>query len=260
MELLAKIEEITKDAGKIMLSATNITDAQHEKSGDYNLVTEYDVKVQRYLFEKLAAVLPEANFIGEEENLEQDVNVSTGYHFVIDPIDGTTNFIHGYQHSSISVALIKDGQIFIGVVYNPYSGELFSAKKGAGAYLNGKAIHTSIANIRETLVAFGTCPYYRELYSKKTFDILRKVFPYCQDIRRSGSAALDLCYVAAGRAGLFFEQTLSPWDFLAGALIIEEAGGKITTMEKEPISLISNCSILGANPMAYENFFELMSY
>ncbi|MGI6665714.1 MAG: inositol monophosphatase family protein [Christensenellaceae bacterium] len=257
MNLKNEIIAVVKDAGEIMLQATKIEEAQHEKSGDYNLFTEYDVAVQNYLFEQLAKILPEAKFIGEEEDAGvSKEEVYSGYSFIIDPIDGTTNFIHDYQMSSISVALLKEGEVFIGVVYNPYNKDLFSAQQGEGAYLNETKIFATKKSLPETLLAFGTAPYYRDTFADKTFATLQALFPYCQDLRRSGSAALDICYVACGRTGLFFEHILSPWDYAAAALILQEAGGMITDMEKHPLPFHKTASVLAAGTAAYEDYFR----
>lgn len=113
-----------------MLQASNISAQQEEKSGDYNLVTVYDVAVQNFLFQKLRTLLPEAKFIGEEVGTDTPTPLKEGYSFIIDPIDGTTNFIQGYRHSCTSIALLKDGAPYIGVVYNPYTGDVFSAQAG----------------------------------------------------------------------------------------------------------------------------------
>ena len=142
-ELRAFIIETAKEAGKIMLEAVDIKKKQQEKSGDYNPVTAYDVAVQNFLFSALKKRLPEAKFIGEEVGTDTPTPLAHGYSFIIDPIDGTTNFIQNYRHSCTSIALLKDGAPYIGVVYNPYSGDIFSAEAGQGAWLNGEPIHAS---------------------------------------------------------------------------------------------------------------------
>ena len=141
MELLQSIIAVVRKAGEIMLNADHIEETAEEKSGRANYVTAYDKKVQAFLFDRLAKVLPDAVFIGEEK--EENPPVSEGYDFIIDPIDGTTNFMKGYCVSCISVGLLKEGQPYMGVVYNPYLDELFSAEKGRGAFRNGSRIHVA---------------------------------------------------------------------------------------------------------------------
>lgn len=232
--MLREIIKIMHECGEIMLSATDIQRKIHQKEGKGNFVTDYDSKVQAVLREKLLNLLPEAVFFGEEDDADK-ADISKGYAFIVDPIDGTANFTKGLQMSCISVALARDGYPVIGVVYNPYKQETFYAEKGKGAYLNGEPIHVSDKTLEEGLVFFGTAPYNPE-YSKKTFELLYRYFMRTQDVRRSGSAAIDLCTVACGRAELYFEMLLSPWDYAAGALIVEEAGGIVTNMEGEPLT------------------------
>ena len=230
--LMERIAAVMREAGEIILSARHIGETVHEKQGHANFVTEYDRRVQLFLQERLAGILPEAVFVGEEEDVHPGIN--SGYAWIVDPIDGTTNFMRGYRTSAVSVALLKDAVPLAGLVYNPFSGELFSAEKGKGACLNGSPIHVSGRTLENGLVIFGTAPYYQEL-EDDTFALMRSYYRRCLDIRRSGSAALDLCNVACGRAELFFELRLSPWDYAAGALIVEEAGGIVRTIDGEAL-------------------------
>ena len=253
-----EILERIRQAGEIILSANYHEDNNlHSKSGTANFVTEYDLKVQDFLYKSLAEVIPDANFIGEESESNDIAKLNQGYSFIIDPIDGTTNFIHNYKHSCISVALLKDDEIIFGAVYNPYMDELFHAEKNKGAYLNNNPIHAGSHNLHDGLVCFGTSPYYRNL-ADNTFDLLKRLFLNSRDIRRSGSAALDLCYVACGRCDVFFEMILSPWDYAAGSLIISEAGGIITSMNGEPVTLDVPSSVIAANKSAYDDFMKMI--
>ena len=214
------------------------------KSGVADLVTEYDKKVQGLLEIGLKKILPEAKFIGEEGS--SDKLSDDGFAFIVDPIDGTTNFVKDYHISAISVALLKGREVVAGVVYNPYLDEVFSAIKGQGAFLNGKKISVSSQPLDKALVLFGSAPYDKHLF-KETLEILSEYFYMALDIRRCGSAALDLCSVACGRAELYFELVVSPWDFAAGKLIVEEAGGVITTFDGKPLSFDGKTSILAKN-------------
>lgn len=226
-----------------MLEAKDIAAGVEEKEGHANFVTAYDKKVQEFLEAKLMRLMPEAVFVGEEE--EDHPAIREGYAFIVDPIDGTTNFMKGYCVSAVSVGLLKDGVPFMGAVYNPYLDEVFYAEAGKGAFCNGKPIHVSGKPLAKGIVIVGTAPYYRELYDK-TFEMIRYYFDRSLDIRRSGSAALDLCNVASGRAELFFEMRLQPWDFAAGSLIVTEAGGTVSTVEGEPLRFDRGISVIAS--------------
>lgn len=242
--LAEKIADVVRECGKIMTDAVRTANMTEEKEGRANFVTVYDKKVQNVLEEKLLEILPGAVFIGEEN--ETRVSTQMGFVFIADPIDGTTNFIKDYHMSAISVGLLRDGEKYIGVVYNPYLDEMFVAQRAKGAFLNGKPIHVSRKPLSEGIVLFGTSPYYETL-SKKSFQLAYAYFRRALDVRRSGSAALDLCAVAAGRAELFFELRLSPWDYAAGALIVEEAGGVVVTMEGRAVTFDAPCSVFASN-------------
>lgn len=260
--LLAEMIRSSLACGKIMLSAerTQLEDyasPEHSlvesKEGHANFVTAYDKKNQELLRDRLLALLPEAKFLGEED--EDSPSLKEGWSFVVDPIDGTTNFIKDYQASSVSVCLAWEGEPIIGVVCNPYLAETFWAVKGEGAFLikdlredftlpiRGKRIHCSPHPLSQGLVLFGTSPYRPQL-AKKTFEMAYDYFQKALDLRRSGSAALDLCSIACGRAEVFFELILSPWDYAAGSLIVQEAGGKVTGLSGEPVSLSHPMGIL----------------
>lgn len=243
-EILIQIEEAVRECAQIILNAKRNEEMVDEKSGRANFVTTYDKAVQDALQEKLLAIVPDAVFVGEEEDIH--ASIKTGDAFIVDPIDGTTNFIKDYHASSISVGMTRDGKQLLGVIYNPYLDEMYSAVKGHGAYLNGKRIHVSDEPLSNGIVLFGTSPYYEEL-SKKSFEMAYDYFKKGLDIRRSGSAAIDLCSIAAGRAELYFELRLSPWDYAAGSLIVTEAGGKVTTVEGDAIDLGKPCSVLATN-------------
>lgn len=221
-ELLRKMCRVARQCGEIMLSADERLMAVRQKSGRRDLVTAFDMKIQAFAAEELAAAFPGARFICEEG--DSAAPESGALVFVIDPIDGTTNFIHRCGHSCTSIACVRDGEPVAAAICNPYRGELFTAEKGGGAFLNGKPIRVSENRLADSLVLFGTSPYHAEL-ADETFRRARSIFDRCQNVRRSGSAALDLCDAACGRAGLFFESELSLWDYAAGALIVEEAGG-----------------------------------
>lgn len=252
--MINKITEIVKEAGKIILSAHNQESTITAKEGKKNFVTKYDVAVQDFLFREFGKAFPEAEFVGEEgeSNLE-----SKSLRFIIDPIDGTTNFMQDYRCSCVSVALCDENEIIAGVVLNPYSDEIFSAEKGKGAYLNGKKISVSDRPLSDGLALFGTSPYHPE-NTDETFALLRKVFDLSRDIRRSGSAAYDICMVACGRCEVFFEKGLQPWDVAAGTLILKEAGGIALNYDGKEINFSTPNDVVFANPKAYGEFVTLL--
>lgn len=250
--MLQKITEVVRECGVIVKNAQihNVELKNHDRR---NLVTEYDVKVQSVLKERLKSILPSASFLGEEGVQQYD---EKGYCFVCDPIDGTTNFVKGYNLSCISVALLKDGKPILGIIYNPYADEMFCAEKDKGATLNGIAIHTTKDCLANSLVALGTS--VEDLSEiDRVFDYAKKCFKASIDIRRGGSAALELCNIACGRTGYYFELKLYPWDYCAGVLIAEEAGGVIKSddfqdidnyFQQRPVFAFANNEILSEVP------------
>ena len=215
-DITEKIIKAVREAAGIVLRAPDrCPDGLiHDKGGTFNYVTEYDVAVQRYLEKELSAALPGAAFLAEEEG-EDRRTVGDGYTFVIDPIDGTSNFIHGFRLSAVSVGLLYNGRAVSGAVYLPYTDEMFYAELGGGAYLNEKRIHVNRLSTE------------------------------------NGAAAADLCFVACGRAAAFCEMLLSPWDYAAGALIVAEAGGVVSRFDGSPLSYTEKCTVVAGNPEAY---------
>ncbi len=250
---------IIREAGKIMTGARNIEGVTDEKGGDAaNMVTAYDVAVQAYLIREITAAIPDAFFFAEEkENNAEDL--SREYCFVIDPIDGTANFVHDYHKSAISVALFSHGEAVFAAIYDPYLSEMFHAVKGGGAYLNGAPIHVSGRDMAHALVGFGTCPYFKDTLAEKSFRLGYEFYMRTSDVRRAGTAAIELAYVAAGRNDIFFEYTLYPWDAAAGALLIAEAGGKISDFSGNPIDF-SGCSpVIATSAKLYDSALEIIA-
>lgn len=240
------LETIVRGASRIMLEHENA--AFHQKEGRNNFVTDADIMVQDYLREKLAAWMPDSVFFAEEQENGMLTDAPT---WVVDPIDGTFNFMRGRKCSCISVALLKNREPVLGIVYNPYQDELFRAEKGLGALMNGHPIRVSQTPLQDALVNFGTSPYHPQL-AEMGFRAARAFLAEANDIRRMGSAALELCEVACGRTDIFFEMRLSPWDYAAGSLIVKEAGGKISMplRTKEDYG-VPNC-ILASNALCME--------
>ena len=211
---------ILREAGEKMLSY------QHpqvfSKGHHADFVTEADQEVQRFLIDALHRAYPEALFFAEEKKDNQLTDALT---FIIDPIDGTTNFFRHRRASCISVGAVEGGVPVFGGILQPYEGLCYLAEKGQGAACNGEALHVSEEPMERALIGFGTSPYYEELWTL-TGDSVSALLPLIADFRRSGSAALDLCDVAAGRSEGHFEWLLQPWDYCAATLLVEEAGGR----------------------------------
>lgn len=254
--LKEKVEGAIKEAGKLLQTST-IHKSMIEEKGFANYVTEVDYNVQKLLTTKLMEIIPDSNFIGEEskDNI-YDIEKPT---WIVDPVDGTTNLMYGYRHSAISVGLYKENAPYMGFIYNPYMNEMFFAEAGKGAYLNDVSINvTKNKNLEECLAGFGTNPYDRS-NSEKTFEIVTTLFKKCRDLRRSGSAALDMAYVACGRLDLFFEMALQPWDYAAGLIILSEAGGKVTDWQgKKPLVTFPS-SIACSNGLLHTQMLEIIT-
>lgn len=251
--MLEELTRIVRAAGEIILSA-GAERGVREKTGPRDLVTVYDTRVQAFLQRELLASFPEAAFLGEE-GFEEKVFPADEWLFIVDPIDGTTNFIQGYRNSCVSVGLMHRGRMECGVVYNPYDGECYTAQRDRGAFRNGIPIHCADRDLEHSLLIFGTALYYRDLVDQ-TMTLFNRAFPLVQDVRRFGSAALDLCYVAAGKAGVFFECRLCPWDYAAGSLIAAEAGCRVTQIDGSPLRFDRKCSVLVGAPTAYAGLRE----
>jgi len=243
------VEYIARSAGKLMLEAQKDGTNVHKKEGVGNYVTDCDRATQAFLQKELANVLPQAVFVGEEEG--GDVYRPDGYCWIVDPIDGTANFIRSMGYSAVSIGLVRDGKPELGVVHNPFSGEMYSAMRGEGATLNGYPIRVSDRRLKEAIVTFGATSYRKDV-TDRMFRTLRSLFDNCEDLRQLGAASLDICRVAAGKLDAFLELRLSPWDYAAGMCVLLEAGGRITTAEGESVRFDTETSVLAANAACYE--------
>lgn len=245
--MINKIIEIVREASKLMTADITI----EQKGNDSNYVTSADVKVQHYLEEHLPKLIPGSTFLGEEEGEQV---VESEYIWVVDPIDGTSNFIRGLGASAISVGLVKDGKPYLGVIYEPYKDEIYWAERGKGAFLNGKPIHVSDRDFKHATMCSAASLYNKDL-AKPCFNIIEKVYFESDDFRRFGAAAIELAYLAAGRVELYFEIRLFPWDMAAGQVIIEEAGGVVEYLHEDGLPLDRPAGIIAAN--SRENFEKL---
>ena len=245
--MLDRLIAVVRRAGDMIRDAHDIEKDTHEKNGAADLVTKYDVAVQAFLQKELLALVPEAGFLGEEGEHE---TLDKPWVFVVDPIDGTTNFVRHMHHSNIAVALVHEGCVAYGVVYNPFTEEMFAARRGGGAFLNGRPIHVSDRDMSHAITLCGSTIYDRR-FTDRSFSLMRRLYDLGLDFRRFGSAELDVCYVACGRAEVFFECRLSPWDYAAGSLILTEAGGKITRLDGSPIDPYRGGSVWATNGVCH---------
>ena len=225
-----KLMQIARTAGEFF-SARSLSRID-QKEGHANFVTNIDREVEEYLQQALLSLVPGSQIIGEEKENGALTDAPT---WIVDPVDGTTNLIHDYRCSAVSIALCENRSPVAGLIWQPYTQEMFYAEAGRGASLNGKEIHVSETPFDKALIAVGTAPYHAEL-AEKSMELALAFLHSCADIRRSGSAAVDLAYLAAGRLDAFFELNLKPWDYAAGSLIVREAGG-VVTMPPETVEM-----------------------
>ncbi len=228
--ILKQTINIVKDTGDfIRREARKFKASSIEYKGKNDLVSYVDKEAEKKLVSRLHEVLPEAGFITEEGTAE--AGRAEEYNWVVDPVDGTTNFVHGVPFYSISVGLMHRNEVVLGVIYELNRDEYFYACKGTKAYLNGEEIHVSGAkNLSESLLATGF-PYSKFVDNEMNayLGIVDELMKTTHGLRRMGSAAIDLAYVACGRFEGFFEYNLKPWDVAAGVFIVQQAGGSITT-------------------------------
>lgn len=234
--------QIARNAGHMFSSRT--LSRIDQKEGHANFVTNIDREVEEYLQQALLSLVPGSQIIGEEK---ENSALSDALTWIVDPVDGTTNLIHDYRCSAVSIALCENRKPVIGLIWQPYMEELFFAEAGRGATMNGNPIHVSEHPFDKALIAFGTAPYHTEL-AEKSMNLALTFLHSCADIRRSGSAAIDLAYLACGRHDAFFELNLKPWDYAAGSLIVQEAGGVVAMpMESGEFRYDKSAAILASS-------------
>jgi myo-inositol-1(or 4)-monophosphatase len=251
--ICTQIGGIAKQAGQfIREERSKITTEDIELKGKASLVTYVDKNTEKMIVEQLRKLLPEAGFITEEGTAGENGET---YHWVIDPLDGTTNFIHGIFPHSVSIGLTKDHEPVAGVVYEVGQDELFSAWKGGGAWLNGSRITVSKSSRHEdTLLATGF-PYYNFEIMGRYLRLLEFFMTETRGMRRMGSAVVDLAYVACGRFDGFFEHALHAWDIAAGIILVKEAGGIVSDFKGGDQYLFGR-EIVAANRNYFPAFFK----
>lgn len=243
-------------AGDMIVRAFDERDSLkvHQKA-DRDYVTEVDQSAQAVILREISRHYPDHGIVAEES--DQHINPGSDVQWYVDPLDGTTNFIHGYPHFAVSIAAWKDGKPLLAVVHDPIRNETFEARNGGGAFLNRRRLRVSNEKkLDHALFASGLAPYCRG-----SLDVFQKRMAACMPVvdgyRRGGSAALDLAYVAAGRLDAYWEAGLKPWDIAAGCLLVQEAGGLVTDIEGAEFEL-SRGDILVGNPHLHSEFSRLM--
>lgn len=225
------------------------------EKGPSDLVTQADWASQEAIRDVLMSAFPQHGFVSEEA--EGELDLTTEFCWVVDPLDGTTNYVHQLPHYAVSIALVQRGQPIVAVVFDPVHEECFTGVRGQGACLNGKAIHTSaVRDLSQALVAASFAAKVEA--QSKEIDQFVAALLHCQAVRRTGSAALNLCYVAAGRLDAFWALSTKAWDVAAGVLLVEEAGGVVSRLDGGPLDLKMPHPVATATPELHEPFRKLL--
>lgn len=243
--------EIAREAGALLINYFERRVA-FELKGDFDLVTEADRASEKLVVERLRSHFPAHSIVAEEGGGH---DTGSEFRWYVDPLDGTTNFAHGYPMFNITLALEQMGRLVAGVIYDPIRGELFAAERGAGSYVNNRRIHVSKARrLEESLLVTGFPS--RKRHQNVNVHFFHQAAMVTHGVRRSGSAALDLAYVASGRLDGFWEFWLNPWDLAAGVLLVEEAGGRVTDMKGGELNL-RGPHVVATNGKIHEEALEL---
>ncbi|XP_043475395.1 inositol-phosphate phosphatase-like [Leptopilina heterotoma] len=234
-------KELTLKAGEVIKTAFNTEKSFQLKTRINDLITEYDKRVEDILIGELSKKFPNHKFIGEE-SVDEIPELTNDPTWIIDPIDGTTNFVHSYPESCISLALTISKELVIGIIYNPVNGDLYTAQKNKGSFLNGNKIKTSsTTELTTSLVSTDPGLFHEGLKNRDLYVERLKAFATStHGIRSNGSAALTLAYVARGIVDIYQMQLLKPWDVAAGTLILQEAGGVITDQKGQPFNIMQS--------------------
>ena len=248
-----EVIKIIKETDAIFFDEKRRSDVS--KKGEFDFVTRADKDISEYLHKKLWEEFPDVSFMSEEEGKD---NNKSDRMWILDPIDGTTNFMKGLPLCAVSLGYVENGEISAGVIYVPDTCELFWAEKGKGAYLNGKRINCSDKkSLRDCLALFEFNAYFKN-DSDNAVKQAEKLYTLCQDIRVLGCAALEMAYVASGRADVFLGRYLKPWDYAAGTIIIREAGGIVGRCDGEFDINNLNSHIIASNKYVFNDFAEML--
>lgn len=232
MDFLQTAEEAARLGGKVLRSWSSRFTVQEKSRA--NLVTEADHASQQAIYEFISRRFPQHNFLGEE-GLSQS-QPGARWRWIIDPLDGTTNYVHGFPYYAVSIGLEQDGELIAGAIYNPCSDEMFLAQRGAGATLNRRPLRCSTVSTLPEAMVIASLPVAtspEDPAVRRFLNVLGKV----QTVQRTGSAALNLAFLAAGRIDGFWSASLKPWDMAAGVLLVREAGGQVTTIQDQAFNL-----------------------
>ncbi len=252
-KLLEFAVRCARESGRIQRRRYEKNFEIHHK-GEINLVTDVDFACQEQIIKLIQKNFPEDNIISEEQINRFDKKANR---WIVDPLDGTTNYAHGYPFFCTSIAYEVKGVVVLGVVYNPIFKELFIARKNKGAHLNGRKIHVSaVRDLKKSLLCTGF-PYDISTSTKNNINHFVNFLYESQAIRRDGSAELNLCYTACGRFDGFWEMKLNPWDMAAGALIVEEAGGHVTNLAGKKFNLYKN-DIIASNNLIHKAIVKVL--
>jgi len=251
---LLEIETWARQAGEILMSGLG-QNIQIDYKGEIDLVTEIDRRSETFLLNKIRERFPDDRIVAEESGVIQGKN---GNIWHIDPLDGTVNYAHGIPFFAVSLGYVQGGKVRMGVVYDPVQDECFTAERGKGAHLNGKPLQASTADeLIHSLLVTGF-PYDIRERRDNNLDHYSNLSLQSQGVRRLGSAALDLCYVAAGRLEGFWEVQIQSYDIAAGVLIVEEAGGTVTDVHGGPDFLKPPCSVLATNGHIHQAMLDAL--
>lgn len=244
-DFLTPMQELAREAGSLLMS--HFGKVAIEYKGDVDLVTVADRSSEALIVSRIRKEWPQHDLMGEEGSRQE---TGSDFRWYVDPLDGTTNFAHGYPVFCVSIALEYKGERIAGVIYDPTRDEMFAAEKGSGSRLNGRPIHVSkTQRLAEALVATGFPSHKR--HKNPNIHFYHQITLRSHGVRRAGSAALDLCCVACGRYDAFWEFNLNPWDTAAGVLLVEEAGGKVTNFASGPFA-ISSREVLASNVLLHD--------
>lgn len=253
-EISTIASETAIKAGKLLASGFRKTHSIVQK-GEVDLVTEMDLAAEKLINDELYNSFPEIGFFGEEKGGCSCYDKSV---WVVDPLDGTTNYANGLEHFCVSIAYCEDGIPLVGALYRPMSQDLYTCIKNQGSFLNGEKIKvTDTTDLNQSLAVTGF-PYNRRACVDELLERLGIMLNHVQGVRRFGSAALDLCYIAQGLLSIFWETNLKPWDVAAGTLLVEEAGGKVTKFDGSQMSLDAG-QLLATNRHLHEAVVKLLS-
>jgi myo-inositol-1(or 4)-monophosphatase len=251
---LPDLESLARRAGDI-LRAGYEGEHQVDYKGAIDLVTEVDHQSEAFLLGEIRRLFPDHQIVSEETGL---VPGSDSHQWYVDPLDGTVNYAHGVPFFCVSIAYARGGTVSLGAVYEPLRDEMFGAERGQGAWLNGRRLQVSqAAELEKSLLVTGF-PYDAWSSPRNNLEYFGRFARKTQGVRRLGSAALDLCYVAAGRLDGYWELTLHPWDVAAGGLIAAEAGAQVTGLDGEADYLAPPCSLLAASPALYAKMLAVL--